>query len=290
MICNGCDRENKPGDPHASPNETVEQESHFVGTIRASQTLGSATLHSAEITYTIGKGKIRRESFSTDKLEKLLKSQTRAGIICDLARDEVILYCAKPGKKHFCRLTLAEYSALVKELSFGPNKDAHQGFGHLFLDVPAKPPVSTHQKEHTTIQNYSCDRYSLSFKKWSVLVTVETDHSPEIKVDQRLLELVEPNISSQITGFPLRIHRYNKSTSKPQEGWMKLLDKAAKLAEEKLNKLLKWKYDLTVTEIKAEAPDASQFELSDDFIEVPNLKTFEGKFYEPGSSSGFDFD
>ncbi len=280
LLTMGCGR-----DKAANNAVTPSPEIAFQGTIRAKQWLHSA-INTSEVTYTISQDQIRRETKSTFILNKLLEKLSGpviAGVICKPRKDEVILYCADGKRKHYCRLTLKEYTELATTESLKDSKTCH-GFGQLYLDVPAADECQvTNTSNHSTIEGRRCDLHNLQFKSDITAVTITTDHTHAVHVPRELLRLADLNIPDSVTGFPIRIRRVETLTVlnqaqaiQPDARYKRWLAKAAELASKGIKKAFECGSD--ILSIDPSAPNPSAFELSRDFTELESLGSFNVEF------------
>jgi hypothetical protein len=102
LLAAGCGKK----EPSGTSSSNTAEGTVFQGTIRATQWIQNP-LNTFEITYTVSKDQIRRESKSTNVIDKLTGSTTM-GVICRPQQNEVILYCSALNKKRFCKLTLED--------------------------------------------------------------------------------------------------------------------------------------------------------------------------------------
>lgn len=288
LLMAGCGK--KPADKAAHTGTgTAPVGTAFLGTIRAKQWINTP-LNTFEITYTIGKDEVRRESKSTNVIDKLVGSTTM-GVICRPKQDEVILYCSALGKKRSHKLTLEDYRLLSRFA--GSGQMPYHGYGRIYLDRPedsACQILST--KAHSTIAGRKCDRHQMTFTQDFLSVAIVTDHTQELLVPRDLLLLAEPNIPSSVTGFPLQVRRMETvemlqnagAQPESEDKYKKWLTKAARIASDGLKKAME--SGLEILEITSSPPDAAAFELSSDYTAVDSLTAYEMEFHELKASSG----
>jgi len=271
----------------------------FQGTVRAQQWIHTPS-NSADITYTIRHDRIRRDVISTHPVLQTLseierrtgttQSRHRSGVICHPAEDEVLLYCSDLSKKRFCQLTLSEYRDLCTQQTFG-SPGFHYSFGLIFAGVPPGPERITESfDDAVTIEGLTCDRLVINFGSATLITIVEADHCETIQVDRKLLRLVEVNLPSEVTGFPLRVRR---------AAGIRQLRQAKPHADTRLNRLIDRVADgiektmesgLKVVEINSGVPEESAFRLPAEFSEVAGIAEFEAAFSAPPGDSDDDDD
>lgn len=282
ILAAGCNNE-----PPASVEPVVaaadQIEKPFRGTIRAKQRLGSP-LNVADIVYEVSHDRIKREATTTSSLDAL-SGPTISGVVCKPRANEVVVYRSHQDKKRFVRLTISQYR---KNFTDG----AHGGFGAIYLGIPEpKRTTVTNAANHSTIEGFGCDRHILKFDDAYTAVTIETDHCPRIEVARELLELVEPNIPSSITGFPLRVRRTEViralRDADPQvaERYKQVLSKLAESASNKIGEALESLVE--ITKVDPTVPPDFAFDLSAEYTEVADLAAFEQEFKLPPAP---DFD
>ena len=252
----------------------------FQGVIKAREQR-DLLLNTAEITYTIGNGRIRREAVRKAPLGKLADvALGSAGIICDVPADRVILYRSGQPGKFFTRMTMREYRALVMEpstasdagLSILTTKPAvWKHAGTFFVDVPQ--PIPTEQAvslpEARTVGGLPCDLLTIHVND----TVFEVSHCQRIKADRPLLELVELRLPPEVTGFPCLMRRLQlvpvqpptQTASKARQLLQKGKDWAAKVAEKAL------KREIELLQITENIPADSAFTLDERFVEVRTL-------------------
>ena len=271
----------------------------FQGVIKAKEQR-DLMLNSAEITYTIGKGRIRREAVRTAPLGKLADlGLGAAGIICDVGADRVVLYRSGQPGKFFVRMTMTEYRKLVMEPSPGMSDSrwpilaskpaVWKHVGTFFVDVPRPIPTghAVNLPESRTVGGLSCDLLTIQLND----TVFEVCHCQRIKVDRQLLELVELRLPAEVTGFPCLMRRLqlvtvqppDQSTSKARQ----LLQKGVSLAAEMAEKALKREMELL--QITESLPPDSAFALDDAFVEVSTLEEFH-LLFAPSKGDHDDWD
>lgn len=276
----------------------------FQGVIKAREQR-DLMLNKAEVTYTIGKGKIRREIARTDPLGKLADmGRGSAGVICDRDAGTVVLYRTGQQGKAFVRMTLPEYRRLVAgptnalmadieaALSVKPAYWRH--VGTFFVDVPRPIPEGSMLKspEARTVSGLSCDVLMIQVQD----TVFEVCHSQQVKVDRELLELVELRLPAEVTGFPCLMRRLqlvktpvstvnqatNPMVSKGKQLVQRGVTWAARLAEKAL------KREAELFEITEGSPEEAAFTLDKSFVDVRSLDELVRQF-QP-SSAGGDWD
>jgi hypothetical protein len=256
----------------------------FHGVIKAGEQR-DLMLSNAEITYTIGPGKIRRETVRTDPLSKLVDGKPdAAGIICDVPAGSVVIYRTGTPGKRFVRLPLAEYRKLIAEEDLtAPETSAGQlpsfsvkphleGYAGTFFRNTPQPIQTGHfvnRPEVRTVNDLPCDLLTIQMGN----VVLEVSHTQRIKVDRPLLELVELSLPAEVTGFPCLLRRlyvidvHQRALKEPTLS-QKAADWAARVAEA----VMKEKVELL--QITDGVPYDSAFTLDESFTEVPSLDEF----------------
>jgi hypothetical protein len=288
LLSTGCGKKEAGSSADTSSGGATEG-TPFLGTIRATQWIGTP-LNTFEITYTVGKDQIRRESKSSNVIDKLTGA-TIMGVICRPKQNEVILYCSALGKKRSYKLTLEDYLLLSKHTSY--SSMPYHGYGRIYLNLPEESACSiSNTKDHSTIEGRKCDHHELIFTQDILSVNIASDHTRQILVPRDLLILAEPKIPQSITGFPLRVRRVETiqvlqqagSQPEPEDKYKKWLAKAAKLASDGLKKALE--SGLDILQVEYGEPESSAFQLTPDYTEVTDLTAYEAEFSELKSSSG----
>ena len=276
----------------------------FYGVIKAREQR-DLMLNNTEITYTISKAKIRREKVQKAPLGKLAKvGLGTSGVICDIEKEEVLLYRSGVQGKFFVRKTLGEYRKLIDEKTYISDVSLHpldrktmpevwRFAGTFFVSVPQPIPAghAVNVPDSRKVSGLPCD--VLTIKQNDSIW--ETSHCQLIKVDRELLELVELRIPSEVTGFPCLMRRLESvpvGTPKETESKaVKLLQKGVQLAAEVAEKAMKREVELF--EITEGEPADSAFTLSDGFSELSELAEITKKFALPegdGHSHHHDWD
>ena len=295
----GCD--SSPKDENAS--ETREKENTglsgspsykipFEGIIRAKQWADSV-LNSADLTYSLSENRIRREAVSRNPIDKILRSDHIAGIICDMTRDEVLLYRTKDKEKYFVRMKQNGYRDKVKGIAYTTDMLKY-GFGTIFLGLPSKRVyLSKNESDAVTVNGIKCDRFTINYGGLIVTV-IEADHSNSVEVNRELMKLVEPNLPDQVTGFPFRLRRAQlprkvlEEDSSPKDKSDEILMEGLKAIAKSVEKLLE--AGMEISEVSENKLPHSVFRLSPDFIELQSFQELETKFSDPEGDSDFDWD
>ncbi len=258
-------------------------------------------LNSSEITYTIAKGKIRREAKPVAPLGRLADLGTaKAGVICDVPNNEVVLYRSGLAGKFFVRMTLEDYRKQVAESVNGltdvrtdipgtrPLVWRHVGTFFAYLPRPIPDGLSQNVPEARTVGDRLCDVLTVRDGN----TTYEVCHSNTLNYDRPLLELVELALPAEVTWFPLHMRRLQAVDSPPvdpgqSEAWQ-LLKKGAGLAAEVAEKAMKYEIDfVSITEVPP--PDAS-FILDSSFSELDSWSEFSLRFDPPHQHHHGDWD
>ena len=268
----------------------------FHGVIKAKEQR-DLMLNSAEITYTVGKGKIRREAIRTAPVGKLADLRLgAAGIICDVQADRVVLYRTGQPGKIYTRMSVAEYRKLVTGANAGTSDltldilavkpTLWKHVGTFFVDIPRPIPAghAVNLPEARTAGGLPCDLLTIQLND----TVFEVCHCQKIKVDRELLELVELRLPAEVTGFPCFMRRLERIAVQPpvQTGskTRQLLQKGASWAGKMAEKALKREVELLQI-IETIPPDAA-FTLDNAFVEVSTLDELHLRFAPP--SGGHD--
>jgi hypothetical protein len=263
----------------------------FVGIIKARERR-DLLLNSAEITYTIGDRKIRRESVRTAPGRKLAEfGLGSAGIICDLQTDQVVLYRAQFSKKGYVRMTLADYQKLVStsDLFAGTSalplltvKPAVWTYvGTFFVDVPQPIPEGsmTNLPDARTVGGLPCDFLAIQSRD----VLFEISHCQRIKADRQMLNLVELRLPAEVTGFPLLMRRLQTvRTTPPNQGAsqsQKLLQQGIRWVSDVAEKAMKREFELL--EITEKLSSESAFTLDEAFVKCSSIDELHAMFKPP---------
>ena len=266
----------------------------FHGVIKAKEQR-DLLLNSAEITYTIGDGKIRREAVRTAPGGKLAGlGLGSAGIICDLQAKQVVLYRTQLTKKGYIRMTLAEYQQLVTTsggaisliggtalplLTVKPDFWRH--VGTFFVDVPPTRSADAvvNLTDACTINGLPCDLLTIDLGD----VRFEVSHCQRIKADRQLLELVELRLPNDVTGFPVLMRRLQRVPVDPAaQGASRirqLLQKSARWVADVAEKAMK--HEIELLQITEGVPHDSTFTLSEAFTQCLNLDELRQMFQPP---------
>ena len=135
LVGAGCDGAKSPAGPSSAAAASTVKASRdlFEGVIKLKEQR-DLMLNNSEITYTITKGKIRREAVPVAPLGKLADLGTaKAGVICDVLGDKVVLYRSGLAGKFFVRMTLAEYRKQVAA--------SVTGLTGVIYDIPGSRPL-----------------------------------------------------------------------------------------------------------------------------------------------------
>ena len=249
-------------------------------------------LNSSEITYTIAKGKIRREAKPVAPLGRLADLGTaKAGVICDVPSQKIVLYRSGLAGKFFVRMTLAEYREQVAGSVHGltdvtmdlpptrPLVWRHVGTFFAYLPRPIPAGLVQNLPEARTVGNRLCDVLTIRDGN----TAYEVCHCNTLPFDRSLLELVELALPAEVTGFPCQMRRLRAVTSPPvdpaqSKAWQ-LLGKGASLVAKVAEKAMKYEIDLvSVTE---GSPADSSFILDSSFSELGSWAEFSLRFDPP---------
>ena len=298
----GCDGENSvPVVTTMAPNQTaLESSAFFEGVIKVKEQR-DLMMNSSEITYTITKGKIRREAVPVAPLGKLVDLGTaKAGVICDVANDQVLLYRSGLAGKFFVRMTLAGYRKEVASSIFNLESVAfdlpgtrpllwrHVGTFFVYLPKPIPTGMATNVKDGRKIGDRLCDVLTIHDGK----TTYETCHSQTLRFDRPLLELVELGLPAEVTGFPCQMRRLQvvdtPSSDTAESKAKQILKQGLRLAANAAEKALKYEIDLV--QVMEGAPPEQAFVLDPAFAELDSWTEFSRRFDPPHESGGGDWD
>lgn len=192
----GCDRDaTKPPAataPATAPAATrpfaVPVGTPFTGVIKASRHEGPLPV--GEVTYTVGRDKIRREYLDRSDVvtRHLARTPPLSGVIADLPAGRVILYRTYLEERHFVEIPLDQYE-----------RD---------LRPPPGTSRATNQPDAVEVNGLRCDLLRVEPPP----AGIEVSHCRAIIVDRRLLRLVEPDLPADVIGFPLAV-RVNDTTT-----------------------------------------------------------------------------
>jgi len=270
----------------------------FYGVIKAKEQR-DLLLNSAEITYTIRKGKIRREATRTAPVGKLADLRLgAAGVICDMQANQVVLYRTGQPGKFYTRMSVAHYRELITRpnastgvrvldnLEFAePIFWKHIGTFFVYIPRPIPAGQAVNLPEARMVGGVPCDLLKIQLDD----TVFEIYHCQKIKVDRELLELVELRLPSEVSGFPCSMRRLERVAVQPpvqtESKTRQLLQKAASWAGKLAEKALK--REVHVQQIIDYLPPDAAFMLDDTFVEVPTVDALQLKFSPP---SGGDDD
>lgn len=270
----------------------------FYGVIKAKEQR-DLLLNSAEITYTIRKGKIRREATQIAPIGKLGDLRLgAAGVICDMQADQVVLYRTGQPGKFYTRMSVADYRKIIMLPSAGtgvrvldnlefaePIYWKHIGTFFVYIPRPIPAGQAVNLPDARMVGGVTCDLLTIHFDE----TVFEIYHCQKIKVDRELLELVELRLPSEVSGFPCSMRRLERISVQPslqtESKTRQLLQKAASWAGKLAEKALK--REVHVQQIIENLPPDAAFTLDGTFVEVPTVDALQLKFAPP---SGGDDD
>jgi hypothetical protein len=298
----GCDGDKSAaGSSSTSEPSTVKTSKPlFEGVIKVKEQR-DLMLNSSEITYTITKGKIRREAVPVAPLGRLADlGSAKAGVICDVPNEKVVLYRSGLAGKFFVRMTLAEYRKQVA--------DSGTGLGSVTLDIPGTRPLvwrhigsffaylprpipaglAQNQSDARMVGDRFCDLLTIPDGNTSY----EVCHCQTLVFDRPLLELVELSLPAEVTGFPCQMRRLHTVGSPPvdpsqSKAWQ-LLKEGAAIAAKAAEKAMKYEIDLV--SITEGSPPDSSFILDSSFSELGSWAEFSLRFDPPNQHHHGDWD
>ncbi len=302
VLGTGCDgAKSAAGSSSAAGPSTVKASRPlFEGVIKLKEQR-DLMLNSSEITYTITKGKIRREAVPVAPLGKLADLGTaKAGVICDVPNEKVVLYRSGLAGKFFVSMTLAEYRKQVADSVTGltdvtqdlpgtrPLVWRHVGtfFAHLPQPVPAG--IALNHTDARLVGDRLCDMLTITDGS----TAYEVCHCQTLAFDRPLLELVELALPAEVTGFPCQMRRLHAVRSPPvdpaqSKAWQ-LLKKGASVAARAAEAAMKYEIDLvSVTEW---SPPDTSFVLDSSFSELGSWAEFSLRFDPPNQHHHGDWD
>ena len=293
FLCVGCDggdsSAGSPPEPETSKGKDFRP--LFEGVIQVKEQR-DLMLNSSEITYTIAKGKIRREAKPVAALGRLADLGTaKAGIICDIPNDKVVLYRSGLAGKFHVSMTLGEYRTLAANSVSGLSDVASDlpgtrplvfrnvGTFFAYLPRPIPPELMENIAEHRTVGGRICDVLTIQDGN----TAYEICHCNTIAFDRTLLELVELRLPAEVTGFPCQMRRLRAVGSPPVDpaqsaGWQ-LLKKGAGLAARAAENALK--YEIELISVTEATPADSSFTLDSSYSELDSWSEFSLKFDPP---------
>lgn len=299
----GCDGDKSSvGSPSApAPLAAESTGPFFEGVIKAKEQR-DLLLNGSEITYTIAKGKIRREAIPIAPLGKLVElGKAKAGIICDVSNGSVVLYRSGLAGKFFVRMPLAEYRALAAGSIIGlpdvaldlpgtrPLLWRHIGTFFAYLPRPLPDALATNQPDARTVGGRTCDVLTIRHGE----TTYEVCHCTRLAFDRPLLELVELGFPAEVTGFPCQMRRLRTVSPPPPDGSQskaaQILRKGAEIAAQAAEKAMK--YETELIGITEGTPDDSAFTLEGEYVELGSWDEFRLRFDpQHGGNHGLDWD
>jgi hypothetical protein len=258
----------------------------FEGHIVAKQDLSNSVggLLTETIEYTIGQHQVKRE-LHQGGLNKLTKKLS--GVVVDLNKKSVLLYQSDGTNKYYYKLSLDEYKAyILGDEDIEKESIMYPGYGTVFLQIPKAPPYTSKNKPNSRkLANLTCDVLEIYFQYQSFTKNyykLEVIHCPEIKVNRHLIELTEPNIPKEVTGFPCTYNLYlltdkrtDSTRTQTSRSLRNLLDKATGLLSE---------IKQEIESIEKKTVPTSEFSLPESYIEVASIRELNGHF--PGDDSG----
>ena len=298
----GCDGTKSAGGSSSAASPSTVKASHalFEGVIKLKEQR-DLMLNSSEITYTITKGKIRREAVPIAPLGKLADLGTaKAGVICDVPNEKVVLYRSGLAGKFCVRMTLAEYRKQVADTVTGLIDVTHdipgtrplvwRHVGTFFAYLPQPIPVG--QAQNNTDARMVGDRLCDVLTVTDGSTAYEVCHCQTLAFDRPLLELVEISLPAEVSGFPCQMRRLHAVSSPPvdpaqSKAWQ-LLKKgagvAAKAAEEAM------KYEIDLVSVTEGSPPDSSFILDSSFSDLGSWAEFSLRFDPPNQHHYGDWD
>ncbi len=293
LLIAGCDGKKTSVGPPSTPVPSTVKASRpfFEGVIKVKEQR-DLMLNSAEITYTIGKGKIRREAKLVAPLGRLADLRTAmAGVICDMPNETVVLYRGGLAGKFFVRMGLADYRKQTADSVFGLTDVAedlpgirpllwrHVGTFFAFLPRPIPPGLAQNLPDARTVGDRLCDVLTIT----DGATVYEVCHCNTLAFDRPLLELVELALPVEVTGFPCQMRRLRTVTSPavdPAESkaWQ-LLHKGVGLAAKAAEKAMK--YEIGFVSVTEGVPPDSSFILDSSFSELGSWDEFSLRFDPP---------
>lgn len=245
----------------------------FNGIIITEQNEGTS-INKKTVTYTISDKKIKRESSYKSGVRKFLLDKEINGIICDLVKNEVLLYRATKEKKYYVKLSIDKYLTLRKTLLLSKNRLGHYGFGSIFIGAPQDIAFDLIE-ENLDFNGYICDKKEKSNDKVYLMI----HQWNEINVNQKLLGLVEANYPKGITGFPVNILKKNlfikkKPSPQKQSKFKKFLKSAVNVVK---NAKVLLEYKMQIKEVIEKELDNDVFSLTEDFELIESFTELEEK-------------
>ena len=292
LLAAGCDgAKSAAGSSSAIGPSAVKARPLFQGVIKLKEQR-DLMLNSSEITYTITKGKIRREAVPVAPLGRLADLGTaKAGVICDALNEKVVLYRSGLAGKFFVRMTLAEYRKQVAESVTGlidvthdipgtrPLVWRHIGTFFAYLPQPIPAGLAQNHTDARMVDDRPCDVLTIHDGS----TAYEVCHCQTLAFDRPLLELVELALPAEVTGFPCQMRRLQTVSFSPvdpaqSKAWQ-LLKKGGNLAAKAAEEAMKCEIDL-VSVTEGSPPDSS-FILDSSFSELGSWAEFSLRFDPP---------
>jgi hypothetical protein len=293
LLLSGCDGKRSSPASSSSPGPSTVNASRplFEGVIKVKEQR-DLMLNSSEITYTIAKGRIRREAKPIAPLGRLAElGAAKAGVICDVPNETVVLYRSGLAGKFFVRMALADYRKQVANSVSGltdvtmdlpgtrPLLWRNVGTFFAYLPRPIPTGHARNLPEARTVGDRLCDLLTIADGD----TAYEVCHCNTLAFDRPLLELVELALPAEVTGFPCQMRRL-RTVSSPavdpaqSKAWQ-LLGKGADLAAKAAEKAMKYEIDLvSVTE---GVPADASFSLDSSFVELGSWAEFSLRFDPP---------